>query len=48
MKVSDGSAIGCQPGSWTIPPQGRQPVNGNTRRPVMIDRRAGTVGIASG
>ena len=48
VKVSEGSAIGSQPGSWTMPPQGRQPVNGKARRPVMIERRAGTVGIASG
>jgi hypothetical protein len=48
VNVRAGSAIGAQPGSPTMPRYGRQPLNGNTRRPVMIERLAGTVGMASG
>ena len=40
--------IGCQPGRLAIPSQGFQSRNGKDRWPVKIDRRAGTVGMASG
>jgi hypothetical protein len=48
VKVSSGSSIGAQPGVFSSPGYLSQRRNGQTRRPVMIERRAGTVAIASG
>ena len=43
-----GLSSGAQPGSPIRPGYGCQPRNGNVRRPLRIERRAGIVGIASG
>jgi hypothetical protein len=40
--------IGCQPGRFAMPYQGCQASKGYTRFAVAIERRAGTVAIASG
>ena len=48
MKVCAGSLMGAQPGVSRSPAVGCHPLNGQIRRPVKMERRAGTVAMASG